>query len=116
MQARASDGICGEAVRAFCELELARCRPLDILISNAGVVAPRQRLETADAFELQFGTNVLGHFALTALLLPLLDTAAEISAERPRVVTIASIAHRRPTHLTTPGSACDCHAPASGWR
>jgi len=82
------------SVRAFCELELAQRRPLDILINNAGVMAPRRRLETADGFELQFGTNVLGHFALTALLLPLLDMAAEVSAERPRVVTIASIAHK----------------------
>jgi NAD(P)-dependent dehydrogenase (short-subunit alcohol dehydrogenase family) len=82
------------SVRAFCELELAQRRPLDILINNAGVMAPRQRLETADGFELPFGTNVLGHFALTALLLPLLDMAAEISAERPRVITIASIAHK----------------------
>ena len=82
------------SVRAFCELELAQRRPLDILINNAGVMAPRRRLETADGFELPFGTNVLGHFALTALLLPLLDMAAEISAERPRVITIASIAHK----------------------
>jgi NAD(P)-dependent dehydrogenase (short-subunit alcohol dehydrogenase family) len=82
------------SVRTFCELELAHWRPLDILINNAGVMAPRQRLETADGFELQFGTNVLGHFALTALLLPLLDMAADASAERPRVVTIASIAHK----------------------
>lgn len=82
-------------VRAFAERELARDTPLDLLINNAGVYAPPKRLETADGFELQFGTNVLGHFALTGLLLPALERAAATSAERPRVVTIASIAHKR---------------------
>jgi NAD(P)-dependent dehydrogenase (short-subunit alcohol dehydrogenase family) len=84
-----------ESVRSFAEKELARHRPLDILINNAGVMAPPKRLQTADGFELQFGTNVLGHFALTALLMPALEQAAAASAERPRVVTIASIAHKR---------------------
>jgi NAD(P)-dependent dehydrogenase (short-subunit alcohol dehydrogenase family) len=58
-------------------------------------MAPKKRLETADGFELQFGTNVLGHFALTALLWPALLRAAEAGAQRPRVVTLASIAHKR---------------------
>jgi NAD(P)-dependent dehydrogenase (short-subunit alcohol dehydrogenase family) len=83
------------AVRAFAEKELARNRPLHILINNAGVMAPPKRLESADGFELQFGTNVLGHFALTALLMPALRLAATESADRPRIVTIASIAHKR---------------------
>jgi NAD(P)-dependent dehydrogenase (short-subunit alcohol dehydrogenase family) len=82
------------SVRAFCERELARRRPLDILINNAGVMAPRRRVETAEGFELQFGTNVLGHFALTGMLLPALEMAARASSERPRVVTVASIAHK----------------------
>ncbi|MFP3564979.1 oxidoreductase [Paraburkholderia sp. SIMBA_030] len=82
------------SVRAFCERELAQCRPLDILINNAGVMAPRRRLETVDGFELQFGTNVLGHFALTGMLLPALEMAAGTSPARPRVVTVASIAHK----------------------
>jgi NAD(P)-dependent dehydrogenase (short-subunit alcohol dehydrogenase family) len=82
------------SVRSFAEKELAKRRPLHVLINNAGVMAPPRRLETADGFELQFGTNVLGHFALTALLMPALALAAE-SAERPRIVTIASIAHKR---------------------
>ncbi len=57
---------------------------LDLLLNNAGVMGPPRRL-TADGFELQFGTNHLGHFALTAALLPLLQ-------ERPqaRVVTVTS--------------------------
>jgi NAD(P)-dependent dehydrogenase (short-subunit alcohol dehydrogenase family) len=68
---------------------------LDLLINNAGVMAPKTRLETRDGFELQFGTNVLGHFALTALLFPALMRAAESRPEPPRVVTLASIAHKR---------------------
>jgi NAD(P)-dependent dehydrogenase (short-subunit alcohol dehydrogenase family) len=83
------------SVRAFAEAELARGVPLDLLINNAGVYRPKHRLATADGFEMQFGTNVLGHFALTALLLPALERAAEVGTQRPRVVTIASIAHKR---------------------
>jgi NAD(P)-dependent dehydrogenase (short-subunit alcohol dehydrogenase family) len=83
------------SVRSFAENELAKHRPLHILINNAGVMAPPKRLQTADGFELQFGTNVLGHFALTARLMPALQLAATESAERPRIVTIASIAHKR---------------------
>lgn len=82
------------AVREFAANEIAQHRPLHLLINNAGVMAPPRRLETADGFELQFGTNVLGHFALTALLMPALEQATE-STERPRIVTIASIAHKR---------------------
>lgn len=70
-------------------------QPLDILINNAGVMAPPKRQQTSDGFELQFGTNVLGHFALTGLLLPALQKAAADSAVPPRIVTIASIAHKR---------------------
>ncbi|MCD7445471.1 SDR family NAD(P)-dependent oxidoreductase [Streptomyces lincolnensis] len=59
-------------------------RPLDLLINNAGVMMiPQQR--TADGFEMQFGTNHLGHFALTNLLLPYITD---------RVVTVSSGAHR----------------------
>ena len=87
------------SVRDFARKQLADRRPLHMLINNAGVMAPPKRLETADGFELQFGTNVLGHFALTALLLPALQQAANESAAdslaRPRIVTIASIAHKR---------------------
>jgi NAD(P)-dependent dehydrogenase (short-subunit alcohol dehydrogenase family) len=65
-------------------------RPLDILINNAGVMSPPTRRTTADGFELQFGTNYLGHFALTLRLLPLLH-----KARAPRVVSVSSIAHRQ---------------------
>src|SRR5438105_4452074 len=79
------------SIRRFADAENARGASLDVLINNAGVMTPPKRLETADGFELQFGTNVLGHFALTGLLLPALERAAANGAERPRVVTIASI-------------------------
>jgi NAD(P)-dependent dehydrogenase (short-subunit alcohol dehydrogenase family) len=62
---------------------------LDLLINNAGVMALPKRRETADGFEMQFGTNYLGHYALTGRLLPLLRRAA-----RPRVVSLSSLAHR----------------------
>ncbi|HUZ29702.1 MAG TPA: oxidoreductase [Solirubrobacteraceae bacterium] len=61
---------------------------LDLLINNAGVMAPPRR-ETKDGFESQLGTNHLGHFALAGLLLPRLLAASE-----PRVVTVSSGAHR----------------------
>jgi NAD(P)-dependent dehydrogenase (short-subunit alcohol dehydrogenase family) len=61
---------------------------LDLLINNAGVMAPPRRL-TKDGFESQIGTNHLGHFALTGLLLPRL-----LAAREPRVVTVSSGAHR----------------------
>jgi NAD(P)-dependent dehydrogenase (short-subunit alcohol dehydrogenase family) len=64
-------------------------RPIDILINNAGVMTPPNRDTTADGFELQFGSNYLGHFALTAHLLPLLR-----AAERARVVSLSSLAAR----------------------
>ncbi len=60
---------------------------IDLLINNAGVMTPPRRQTTKDGFELQFGTNYLGHFALTGHLLPLL-----MHAKDPRVVTLSSIA------------------------
>jgi NAD(P)-dependent dehydrogenase (short-subunit alcohol dehydrogenase family) len=76
------------SVAAFADRMLAAARPIDILINNAGVMAPRERATTADGFEMQFGTNYLSHFALTARLLPLLKAA------NARVVQLSSIAHR----------------------
>ncbi|WP_260706667.1 oxidoreductase [Edaphobacter flagellatus] len=86
-----------DSVRRFAAEELAKQRPLHVLINNAGVMALPQRLETTDGFEMQFGTNVLGHFALTGLLLPAMERSSTIG-NPSRVVTIASIAHKR-THL-----------------
>jgi NAD(P)-dependent dehydrogenase (short-subunit alcohol dehydrogenase family) len=64
----------------------AAASPVDLLINNAGVMIPPLS-RTADGFELQFGTNHLGHFALTNLLLPAITSGG-------RVVTVSSDAHR----------------------
>jgi NAD(P)-dependent dehydrogenase (short-subunit alcohol dehydrogenase family) len=77
------------SVAAFAAERTKHGRPIDLLINNAGIMAVPTRHTTADGFELQFGTNHLGHFALTGRLLPLLRTAGT-----PRVVTISSTAHR----------------------
>ncbi|MHB8657173.1 MAG: oxidoreductase [Solirubrobacteraceae bacterium] len=76
------------SVRAFAEWFGSEHSRLDLLINNAGVMAPPRRL-TADGFESQLGTNHLGHFALTGRLLKRL-----LAAPTPRVVTLSSGAHR----------------------
>jgi NAD(P)-dependent dehydrogenase (short-subunit alcohol dehydrogenase family) len=75
-----------DSVTAFADHLLERGTPIDLLINNAGVMTPPARYTTTDGFELQFGTNHLGHFALTGRLLPLLRKA--------NVVTLASAAAR----------------------
>lgn len=77
-----------DSVRGFAKDFLERHGGLDLLISNAGIMAP-PRSATADGFEMQFGTNHLGHFALTGLLL---ESMRE--REDGRVVTVSSTAHR----------------------
>jgi NAD(P)-dependent dehydrogenase (short-subunit alcohol dehydrogenase family) len=77
-----------QSVRSFAA---SRQEPLDLLINNAGIMAAPRRL-TAQGFESQFGTNHLGHFALTGLLLGNL-----LAAPAPRVVTVSSALHRRGT-------------------
>jgi NAD(P)-dependent dehydrogenase (short-subunit alcohol dehydrogenase family) len=75
-------------VRACAQRVAGELDHLDMLMNNAGVMAiPHQR--TRQGFEMQFGTNHLGHFALTALLLSLLRRA-----HAPRVVTVSSSGHR----------------------
>ncbi|BCF95015.1 SDR family oxidoreductase [Paraburkholderia largidicola] len=78
-----------ESVDALGSRLRARLDSVDLLINNAGVMTPPQRKTTDDGFELQLGINYVGHFALTAHLLPLLRNGAS-----PRVVTLASIAAR----------------------
>lgn len=63
--------------------------PIDILVNNAGVMTPPNRQTTSDGLELQFGTNYLSHFALTAHLMPLLR-----QAPAARVVSLGSVAAR----------------------
>jgi retinol dehydrogenase-12 len=93
------------SVRACAEAFLSRGEPLHVLINNAGLAG--QRGLTRSGFELAFGTNHVGHFLLTSLLLPRLR-----ESDDARVVTVASRAHyrapgidfeavRRPTQTTT---------------
>jgi len=77
------------SVHDFAERVKRMHDSLDILVNNGGVMAPPKRQATVDGFELQFGTNYLSHFALTAQLLPLLTRA-----KPARVVNLSSIAHR----------------------
>jgi NAD(P)-dependent dehydrogenase (short-subunit alcohol dehydrogenase family) len=77
-----------DSVRAAAAQILAGHQRLDLLINNAGLMWPAYG-KTADGFELQFGTNHLGHFALTGLLL-----AAMLPVPGSRVVTVSSNGHR----------------------
>jgi NAD(P)-dependent dehydrogenase (short-subunit alcohol dehydrogenase family) len=77
------------SVRAFVARYISLERPLHLLINNAGVMATPQSY-TQDGFEMQFGTNHVGHFALMVGLLPALKAAGTA-----RVVALSSIGHRR---------------------
>ncbi len=73
------------SVQEFSDALLADGAPVNVLVNNAGVMAPPTRMATADGFELQFGSNFLGPFALTVRLLPLV-----LAAPAARVVTMSS--------------------------
>ncbi|GGE85367.1 SDR family oxidoreductase [Sphingomonas prati] len=75
------------SVASFAERLGKQQDRVDLLINNAGVMVPPRRQVTADGFELQFGTNHLGHFALTAQLLPLLR-----KGRNARVISLSSVA------------------------
>ena len=92
-----------ESVRAFAaEVQ----GPVDLLVNNAGVMAPPTHRTTVDGFELQFATNHLGHFALTGLLMPALLAAAS-----PRVTTVASLAHNQGDERVAEGNPPDGYDP-----
>ena len=78
-----------DSVQRLASQVLDRGGGLDLLINNAGVMAVPRRQTTAQGFELQFGTNHLGHFALTGRLLPAL-----LARPGSRVVTVSSLNHR----------------------
>ena len=73
-----------KSIATFADGLVRAGRPISILVNNAGVMMPPTRKTTADGFELQIGTNYLGHYALTGRLLPLLRNG--------RVVSVSSIA------------------------
>ncbi len=77
-----------ESIRSFSELVMDREEKIDILVNNAGLMALPYR-QTVDGFEMQFGVNHLGHFALTGLLFPMLN-----EGEEARIVNVSSMAHR----------------------
>ncbi|WP_409298919.1 oxidoreductase [Peribacillus sp. SCS-26] len=78
-----------ESIQSFAQSFSGNAGTLDLLINNAGVMVPPYQ-KTKNGFELQFGTNHLGHFALTGLLLPLIEKTRE-----SRVITLSSLAHRK---------------------
>jgi len=78
-----------KSVQEFSERFCREHNVLDVLVNNGGIMAPPKRQETVDGFEMQFGTNYLSHFALTAQLLPALR-----QSKVARVVNLSSIAHR----------------------
>lgn len=79
-----------ESVTDFAVRLAARDYPIDLLVNNAGIPENAERRVTADGFEMQLGVNYLGHFALTARLLPLLRRS-----RKPRVVQVSSLVHRQ---------------------
>ena len=84
--------------------------PLDLLVNNAGVMTPPRHRTTADGFELQFGTNHLGHFALTGLLMPNL-----LAAPAPRVTTVSSIAHNYGDGAVLEGNPAQGYSPQTAY-
>ncbi len=97
-----------DSVKSAAEEILAAQPQVDILVNNAGVMGiPEQR--TADGFEMQFGVDHLGHFALTARLMPAL-----LSAPAARVVTVTSTAHHMGRAVNPANPNLDGHYGA--WR
>jgi len=78
------------SIRNFGQRLRQKQQAVHYLFNNAGVMNPPDRFSTRDGFELQFGTNYLGHFVLTALLLPLFKAAGQA-----RVVSMSSLYNRR---------------------
>src|SRR6478609_3754561 len=95
------------SVRAFADRYEG---PLDLLVNNAGVMTPPRYRETEDGFELQLGTNHLGHFALTGLLLPAL-----LQSATPRVVAVASVAHHRGDESVLEGNPESSYSPSKDY-
>ena len=81
-----------EKINEFIHIFLKKKRPLHILLNSANVKTDSLSF-TKNGFELQFGTNYIGHFALTHGLIPALKHAAKISGKKSRVISVSSLAH-----------------------
>ena len=98
------------SIATFAQALRERGQAVDLLFNNAGVMAIPERRLTSDGFEMHFGTNHLGHFALTGQLVPLL-----LQSAAPRVITIsAMIARWRSTHLDLSDVQWDHHYTPMG--
>jgi len=83
-----------KGIKAAAEEFLSKETQLHVLFNNAGVMVPPVEQLTADGYDLQFGTNVLGHFYFTKLLLPTLIATAKTSSDgKARVVNTSSLGH-----------------------
>lgn len=100
------------SVAAFAQALGERTDRLDILVNNAGLMGAPRRAQTEDGFELQFGTNYLGHFALTGRLRPLLLRAPDGG----RVVSVASLAAWRGRLVFDDLQARHRYAPFGAYR
>jgi NAD(P)-dependent dehydrogenase (short-subunit alcohol dehydrogenase family) len=96
-----------DSVRQFAE---AWEGPLALLVNNAGLMTPPQYRQTSDGFELQLGTNHLGHFALTGRLLPAL-----FAAPHPRVVTVSSVAHHQGSRSVLDANPAEHYRPSAAY-
>ncbi|KAI9358005.1 hypothetical protein DFJ73DRAFT_820179 [Zopfochytrium polystomum] len=80
------------SVKTFAELFIAKKLAIDILLNNAGVMAPQQFTLSKDGIELQMASNHLGHFYLTNLLLPIIEETAKKNGSA-RIVNVSSTGH-----------------------
>jgi len=98
------------SLRSVQEFAEAWGGPLGLLVNNAGLMTPPRYRQTEDGYELQFGTNHLGHFALTGRLLPAL-----LAAPDSRVVTVSSIAHHQGRADVVEGNPADRYRPTPAY-
>jgi len=89
-------------VKAAAEEFLSKEKELHVLFNNGGVMFPPKHQVTADGYDLQFGTNVLGHFYFTKLLLPtLIATAQSYPGVGGRIVNVSSAVHYQTLNFNT---------------
>ncbi|GAA5857657.1 hypothetical protein JCM8547_004318 [Rhodosporidiobolus lusitaniae] len=83
-----------DSVKSAAEEFKGKEEKLDLLFCNAGVMVPPLDMVTAQGYDLQWGTNVVGHYLLCILLLPSLQAAFRATGVKPRIVTTSSTGHR----------------------